>query len=184
MNDALEPEDYGEPVAPPTDEELKNVAALAARQLELERAIADATTALEQLQAQHKHISQVELPETLEELGLSEFKLKDGSKVTIRTEWIANISKEHQAEAFEWLEEHGHGDLIKRDVTVQFGRGEGALAKVLLDYIDKQLSSQKCTDKRYVHYQTLRGFVREQAAVIPFETFGVMVVKKAQVGLK
>ena len=49
--------------------------------------------------------------------------LSDGSSVEIAEDIQANITKEKEGEAFGWLRSNNHGDLIKNQIKVDFGRG-------------------------------------------------------------
>ena len=66
------------------------------------------------------------IPELLAEQGLSELKLSDGSKVSVKKEFRATIPKDEarRESCLQWLRDQGLGDIIKNNVTVSFGRGE------------------------------------------------------------
>ncbi|MEC8831477.1 MAG: hypothetical protein VX772_03885, partial [Bacteroidota bacterium] len=77
-------------------------------------------------------------------------------------------------EAFGWLKEHGHDDIIKNEVIIRFGRGEEDKANELVKELDgKGLSPDQ---KRRVEPMTIKGFVREQiekGVNLPQDKFGV-----------
>ena len=74
------------------------------------------------------------IPELLAEQGLSEIKLADGSKVSVRKEFRATVPKDDlkREAALQWLRDQGLGDIIKNNVTVSFGKGEDDKAEQLL----------------------------------------------------
>ena len=108
--------------------------------------------------------------------GLSEFKLADGTKVTVQQFYSASIPKDKVDEAMQWLRDNGHGDLIKNTVSVAFGKGEDTLATDLKKYLGANGNSYE--DKTGVHPQTLRAFAREQIEAgqnLPLDTLGIYI---------
>ena len=72
------------------------------------------------------HISSKVIPELLAEQGLSEIKLADGSKVSVKKEFRCTLPKDQvkREQAYEWLRNEKLGDIIKNNVFVTFGKGE------------------------------------------------------------
>lgn len=162
-----------------TDVDLKKVATYVRQQLALENRVAELEDELKRTKRSLDELSGETLPATLQEFGLSELTMADGSKVSVQTVVSANISKERQEAAHEWLRDHGHGDLIKNTVSVTFGRGEDEKAKDLLRMLDAQ--GHDPDQKEAVHPSTLKAFVKEQlerGEAIPSETFGIFIGQK------
>ena len=63
------------------------------------------------------------------ELNLSKIDLEDGSSISVSKYYSASIPREKQEEAFNWLVDNEHGDLIKNQVSVSFVRGEETKAQ-------------------------------------------------------
>tara|TARA_R100001594_G_scaffold78294_3_gene112872 strand:- start:6129 stop:6677 length:549 start_codon:yes stop_codon:yes gene_type:complete len=101
-----------------------------------------------------------DIPNALEEFGMTEIKTKDGSSISVKQIYRGHISKANQGKAFEWLRDNNHGDLIKNEIKVSFGKGEDFEALDTKEYLNKR--GQSFTDREYVHPQTLNAFVREQ----------------------
>ena len=142
---------------------------------------------VEQLEAQLKEakkqlrsLTDESLPQLLLELGVSEFKLEDGTKVTVKNIYGATIPAALREEAHKWLRDNGHGDIIKNVISASFGMGEDHLAEKFKEAAkDKGLV---CEQKESVHSQTLRGFVKgeiEKGKDIPQDLFGVFVSQRA-----
>tara|TARA_R100000951_G_scaffold115653_1_gene124444 strand:+ start:3007 stop:3531 length:525 start_codon:yes stop_codon:yes gene_type:complete len=162
------------------DRQLKVVSELASYQLILEKKIKDKEQELSTLKDQHKQVSQTDLPEALAETGLSEIKLLDGSKISVNQFYNASIPKDKVEQAFTWLRDNGHEDLIKNTITCDFGRGEDGNAKVLKETLTG--SGVSYTDKTAVHPQTLKAFVREQVESgqnLPLDLLGVYIGQKS-----
>ena len=69
-------------------------------------------------------ISSEIIPNMLAEQGLSSLKLADGSSVEVRKAYNCTILKDNMESAYNWRRENGLGDIIKNEVSVQFGKGE------------------------------------------------------------
>ena len=67
------------------DDGLQTISVLAEAQLELEEEIEEKQNQLKVLKEKHRRISEEQLPEALLEVGVSEFKLKDGTKISPAT---------------------------------------------------------------------------------------------------
>lgn len=167
----------------PTDEQLRQVAACVRTQVMLEKEVAQIEDDLARAKEQLKQVSETDLPNAMSMAGVEEFTLSGNIKYRVRITQIvrATIPKPEQERAFAWLEEHGHGSIIKRDIKVQLGRGEKELAKKLLTWLAENARQAKTTDNPHVHPQTLGAFVREQLATIPHDLFGVYVQKFAKI---
>jgi hypothetical protein len=128
-------------------------------------------------------VQERDLPEAMSLAGLDSYTLKGGRKVAVKTTIIASPTKDQQPQMLAWLDENEHGDLIKHEVKVSFGKGEDTRAERFMDWVSEHLPKQKTDTKRFVHPQTLSAFVREQMAKhvdLPDE-FGVLILKKSVV---
>jgi uncharacterized small protein (DUF1192 family) len=165
-----------------SDESLTVVAELANRQLVLEKEVEDLEAQLKEKKEALTQVAEKDLPEALAECGLSEIKLLDGSKVTVKPYYQANPPKEKYDEAMAWLRDNGHGDLIKNDVTVSFGKGEDNRAEDFKVFLRDNGTSY--TDKTGVHPMTFKAFVREQVETgqnLPFDLLGIYIGQKASI---
>ena len=118
----------------------------------------------------------------MESRGVQEIKLKNGDAVSYKPFYAANISKDRQEEAFNWLRDNGHGELIKNTVSVQFGKGQDEVATDLIFNLEQQ--GMYPDQKQKVEPMTLKAFVAEQLGkgnALPMETFGVYVGNKVKI---
>ncbi|MBE16844.1 MAG: hypothetical protein CL867_11405 [Cytophagaceae bacterium] len=161
---------------------LKEVSFWAKEQLRVQEEVTQQEEVLADLKKEFKDISEQKLPDAMRECNLAEIKLSDGSKISVQQFYSARIGKEREEEAFSWLKDNGHEDIIKNVVSLQFGRGEDDSADGLL----KNLTSQGYapSNKRWVEPMTLKAFVKEQAengTDLPFETFNVFIGQKTKI---
>ena len=126
----------------------------------LEDEIENAEESLSKLKEKAKYISNIEVPQMMEEMHITKLKLKDGESVEIKKIYGASIPPENQEQAFTWLRNNGLGDIIKNDVTVTFGRGEDNKAQHYAVLARGQ--GYEPVQKIGVHPQTLKAVVRER----------------------
>jgi hypothetical protein len=166
-----------------TDADKARVAELTYQQSLLEEEVTTMEILLKDKKRKLTDIEQRELPEAMDKVGLSEFKTKNGTKVSVRPFYNASIPADRKDEALDWLEVNDHGGIIKTTVATSFGKGEHEFAKAFLQFargfnehpVDPEMT-------RGVHAQTLKAFVREmmeKGASIPLDMFGVHMGRKA-----
>ena len=159
---------------------LTSVAALARTIRDKEAKISDLEQTLKDEKKTLLKLTDEEMPSMLAEIGMSSFALDDGSTVEVKQTYGASILVSKRPEAYDWLRDHGHDDIIKNTVLCQFGRGEDDQAGAFAAFAQKQgfIPEQKTE----VHPQTLRAFVKERCEAgedFPMELFGAWVGQRA-----
>ena len=159
---------------------LTSVAALARKIRDKEARISDLEQTLKEQKKELLKLTDEEMPSMLAEIGMSSFALDDGSTVEVKQTYGASILVDKRPEAYDWLRDHGHDDIIKNTVLCQFGRGEDDQAGAFAAFAQKQgfIPEQKTE----VHPQTLRAFVKERCETgeeFPMELFGAWVGQRA-----
>ena len=164
------------------DDQLDSISKLANEAASLERKIADT----EQLLKDHKQslhkITDEQLPEALETMGLQKFTLKDGAEIAVKPIYAASIPKDRKDEAFQWLRDHEFGDLVKNNVTVTFGRGEDTIAKDFVNMCGAQGFTPSQLEK--VEPMTLKAWLRERVEAgdaVPLDLFGAFISQRATI---
>ena len=133
------------------------------------------------------HISSKVIPELLAEQGLSEIKLADGSKVSVKKEYRCTIPKDEVRRelCYKWLRDQKLEDIIKNNVFVTFGKGEDDKAKQLLDLaVANGFEPQQKSD---VSWQTLTALFRERIESgldMPSDVFSTWVKDKTKITRK
>ena len=163
-------------------EDLGNISDLGRQLSELEEKIQIEEEHLKSLKNEHRKISEDLLPNKLRELGVSEFKLADGTSMSIQQYYSARITPDNRDACFHWLENNGLGDIIKNTVSANFGRGEDDAASELMTQLEDD--GHSLVQKKWVEPMTLKAVVREQVEKgtdLPLETFNVYVGQKIKV---
>ena len=149
---------------------------------DLEDEIGNAEQSISKLKEQARYISQIEVPQMMEEMHITKLKLKDGESVEIKKIYGASITLENQEQAFTWLRNNGLGDIIKNDVTVTFGRGEDNKAATYAVLARGQ--GYEPVQKIGVHSQTLKAVVRERTESgqeMPADLFNTFVGNQTKI---
>ena len=124
--------------------------------------IANLEQQLKDKKAEADDISSRVIPELLAEQGLSEIKLADGSKVSVKKEFRCTLPKDEvkREQAYEWLRNEKLGDIIKNNIFVTFGKGEDDKAKQLLDLAVG--NGYEPSQREKVEPMTLKALYRER----------------------
>ena len=142
------------------DSSIEALSQLCNKLLRVEGEIGNVEERLKRLKDQQRELSEQLIPDKLTQLGVSDIKLNDGSRISADPFYSARISVDNTEAAHGWLRDNGHGDIIKNTLTLTFGQGDDAIAKELGELLASKghLPDQKET----VHPSTLRAFVKEQ----------------------
>ena len=125
------------------------------------------------------------IPKLMYDMNLSTLKLKDGSEVSVGKKFHAAAYADKKAEAIQWLRSNGLGDIVKNEITVNFGQNEDdkAMAYATLARERGFEPSQKET----VHHASLSVVMREwkeKGNEIPADLFSVLDADQAKIKTK
>lgn len=167
----------------PAQEKLANLSKLAHQQLELEQEIARMEAALSDKKEVYRELSEIKIPEIMDELSIDEFRLTNGVKVSISPYYSGKIT---DPAAYKWLEENNHADIIKGEVHIPFPKGfDKKLLRVIAD-TTKNVGLQADIGEQ-VHPSTLRAWIKDMIRTgqqFPRELFNVYVGKRTKLSLK
>jgi hypothetical protein len=133
-----------------------------------------ATEALKGIKAALRKYATELVPDAMDELGMQSLTTANGVDITIRDDVHVHISEDNKPQAFTWLRDNNHEDIIKNQVVVSFNKNEDNVAGAF--YSDAMAIGHDVQRKETVHHSTLRAFVREmrsKGVQIPIEIFGV-----------
>ena len=127
------------------------------------------------------------IPELLAEQGLSEIKLADGSKVSVKKEFRCTLPKDGDKRdaAYKWLRDNKLEDIIKNNIFVTFGRGEDDKAEQLLNLAaENGFQPQQKSD---VAWNTLTALFKERVEAgldMPSDVFNTWIKDKTKITRK
>lgn len=173
-----------------SDDLLQTITAtgLAARDITVE--IESLELRIKELNGQLHVLTRQTLPDLMAQAHMTKFILEaqgntPAYEITARPYIRANIAaswpEEKRTEAFQWLTEHGHGDLIKTEVTVAFPREARATAVIIAQQLQEK--GLHPTVEESVHSGTLSKWLKEATAegvVVPLDIIGGDVGREAK----
>ena len=165
-----------------TDGELTIVSDLANKQLKLASEVSELEADLKAKKEELRLTSEQELPDAMQQAGLTQITRSSGEKIASNEFYNAHISKANQEKAYEWLVTNGHEGLIKNEVLLKFGREETEVVDQTVSALQSRGLSPEV--RQSVHPSTLKAFVKEQITNgndIPTEPFGIYIGTKATI---
>jgi hypothetical protein len=115
------------------------------------------------------------------------FPSHDQIKVQVVEDIYVSIPKdpEKSKACYEWLDDNGLGDIIKNQVGMSFGKGEGDKAKALESQIKEMGLIPEV--KVSVHPSTLKATIKkwhEEGKSVPDNTFSLFIGQKTKITKK
>ena len=159
------------------ENDLASLGNLIQRQLDLDTQIEELETTLTEVKRERDILSSETIPTKMQELGINETTMKDGSKVTVREGFHCRIPKERVDEAHAYLRNNDLGDIIKNQVSTSFGTGEDNMAGDLAGYIQSTYGVTPEV-KESVHPSTLKATLKkrhEEGLTDPDDLFGIFI---------
>lgn len=147
----------------------------------IEGEIATLNNQIKDLGRRKQDIESKQLPGLLQQAGVKEITTLEGLKVSTKFV-VGSIPADAKERAYEWLDSHGHADLIKRSLSLQFGKGDTKQAEMAKEKL-KELGFDP-QSKLDVHPQTFMAFAREQITngkMLPLDQWGVWYGDRATV---
>jgi hypothetical protein len=192
LDDVDDPYDYGSDADPDQDAVARAFADLDKMTLAAERLTEHRKRAEDQLQKIKQAEEQLlnkDIPELLAKMRLDECTTASGIVVKVKREIKASLPGHERVEArmgaLRWLVEHGHGGVIKDQVSVALDRGDDSRADALV--AELRGKGYDVEAKKDVHGQTLGALVRELVAegtVVPREYFNLFDLRVAKLSRK
>ena len=157
---------------------------VAAEVIEAETTIESLEETLSDLKKRLNHLKTVELPDLMAENGMTSFTTESGHGIEVSDFVAGSLTKkpDDRKSALDWLAANGAADMIKAEVSVEFGKTEHNRAKDLAARL--AADGYFVEEKEGIHAQTLLAFVREKmrnGEEVPLETLGLFAGRVAKV---
>jgi hypothetical protein len=171
--------DFSGETTTPSQGILSDVSALVDSLRLQERTIADIEARLLAAQAVYNRLVLTDIPEAMEQLQMTELKLTDGAKLTIRDDINAYIPADNKAEAMQWFTEHNLGSIIKRAANVDMRALTDEQLQAFNTFAEE--NEMEVTIAESIHAATLKATVKDMLArgVTPPPLISVHQFKKA-----
>lgn len=148
--------------------DLKAIAALAESLFDAEAKVVELSAGLKEAQRAAQKIKEHDLPEAMEDVGLTNLTTSSGLIVKVDNKLHAKALSQAHTKALEWLREKSQAGLIKTTVGVPFSAGSEADADELLERLSGEgiAAAKTCS----VHPSSLSAALRrmlEEGEEIP-----------------
>jgi hypothetical protein len=161
--------------------ELGTLTKLCDEMVALEMLVGDMEEALKVKKSALQEYRVQKIPGLMQELGVSNLTLTSGAKIVLQRVVSCRLNQLQKLEAFEWLEKHEFGAMIKREVAVDFGRNEEEIAAKAVEALTAL--GLKPSVNKDVHFQTLSAWSRKQLEAggeIPATLFELSILNLAK----
>lgn len=167
----------------PDEEKLARLSTLARQHLAITAEIDTIEKELEGKKEELKKVSETDIPELFDELGIDEFRLRSGVKVQVDPYFSGKITG---PECYEWLNNNNYGDLIKGSLVISYPKG---FDQDKLRHIVELAKTLGLTaeNQEGVHHSTLKAWIKDMVTrgkEFPREMFHVYVGRKTKLTLK
>lgn len=147
-----------------------------------EREVNQRKIELARAETRERDLREILIPELMQSMGIKKIETSDGINVSVEDDVYAKISHDNSPEAFKWLDDNGHGGMVKRKVTVEFNRDQEDTVKELVTKL--RIDFPQTREEKKVESQTLKAWVRrrrKEGKPVPEELFGVHVRPVAKI---
>lgn len=144
--------------------------------LKLRMEIAEMENQLSGLKRDYNALAIDRVPNIMAELGIDEVRTEAGVKITVSREVQCKLIPEVKEQGLDWLEQNNYGAIVKREVSVAFGKDTESIVKQVVEAIRSVGVEPEVT--KDVHPMTLKAWGKRQVeggAPIPSEYFNVNV---------
>lgn len=163
----------------------KDIAVKCNELIDLQNEIKTIEEKLNKVKEQEKFLSEPAIPSLMQSSGISMIKLEDGTEVKVSPYYYAKISEDKKEAAFAWLREKGFGDLIKNNISLDFGMNQDSEANNVVAQL--KAKGYNVFQSTTVHSGTLKAFVKEQITEgkgLPEDLFGIYTATKTKLTTK
>lgn len=158
----------------PREQKLLELSGLVGAQTALEDRLEMLEDQAKKVKERIKQISEVQIPEIMQTIGVRQFTLTNGFKITVKPWYNMTPKEENIAAAYEWLDGNGHGDIVKHSLTLEVRLTQANLLGAIKALAEEGQISH--TEKNAIHHMTAGAWVKgqlESGQPVPRELLGV-----------
>lgn len=166
----------------PREQKLRELSGLVSTQTALEDRLEMLEDQAKKAKERIKQISEVQIPEIMQSIGVRQFTLTNGFKITVKPWYNMTPKEENIAAAYDWLDGNGHGDIVKHSLTLEVRLTQANLLGAIKALADEGQISR--TEKNAIHHMTAGSWVKgqlESGQPIPRELLGVTTGFKTKI---
>jgi len=176
--------DYGRFAdAAPAPEKIADLSTAAISMYEAELEVLRAEQQLKDAEAKLRDISEKVLPDLMEEAGMAELVLANGTKLKVEDKLTVRPLAANRPLIIEWLCRTGNGGKVKRNVVVSLGEDADEREAALIAELEAEGFKDHST-KEWVEPTTLTAHVKralEAGEEVDMDMLNARVFKKAKI---
>ena len=168
-----------------TDAQVKKISVKCTELQEKEQEVLDIEERLKKARKDAMFLSEETIPNLMQEAGVTQLILSNGTSVTVNPFYGARISNDRKEEAFQWLRANNFADLIRNNVGFSFTAGDDVKAQQVLELLKKE--GHRPVQKQEVNAMQLKQWAREQiekGVTVPVDLFSVYVTNRTKLKQK
>lgn len=147
----------------------------------LEKTIQVKEEEIKSLKQEQRQIAERTLPDIMDDAGINEVILANGTKIECKDYIFARIKDEFTA--FKYLKDKGEDSIIDNRIQVNLPKGFEQAAQMLMDFLEQNNLQSMAQQKKSVHFKRLESWVRdalerEDLSDLPKNAFGVYEGRK------
>jgi len=159
--------------------DLRDVKRLAARLVAIESDIAESEAHIAALKKEREEVRVHTLPGIMFELGIDSVTI-DNHHCKLEPLVQASLPKEpeQRQKAVDWLVEHGHGGIIKRELKVDLPKGDEMTEEAVKDAVREAAPGLVVATNYNIHHSSYSALARQlvrEGATVPTDLLGVFV---------
>lgn len=166
------------------EDTLQRLSRLAASAKNAASEVASLEAALEAAKKQLTDLTEREIPSIMDEVGMADFRLSNGTRITVREEVRASIPAARKDEAIAWLDQHDLSGMVKRTFTIAFNRDEETWANKFEADLRKRKKEVRLKKEYKVEPMTLKAWASsslKEGLDVPADLFGVFIQRRAKI---
>jgi len=168
-----------------SDDAMSRITELANKMRDLDKQAADIELQLKKIQENRRQIAEEQLPALFASVGVEEFKTISGVPLKLKNRVHVNVSKGKKPGIIEWLDENGHGGMVRRNVVIEFDKTQQEAVNKLIKLIGRGWPNHRT--QLDVNAATVKAFVTnrlKEGEEVPAETFGLHCVDVVEITSK
>ena len=178
--------EYGDDsaIATPTVEAFKRLDELIREMAEAERASEESAAKAKKDAEIVRRYEEELIPAAMDAIGQKECTTLSGRHIKVVEDMSHSLAAERKEEGFRWLEENGHGGIIRQELVVNLAKGQNDLAARVIELLQKSHPNLNLSQRRDVAPATLKSLLKtlmQSGVLVPLETFKIRKFRKAKI---
>lgn len=162
--------------APPSKDKLTRVTELAREQVKCQKTVTKLEGLLKLAEAALRRVEEGELPNLMDEVGITELKLGKGWQLAITRKYSVKPAEKNRQKVVDWMEKKGFSGIVKREFVISFGKEDEAWVRKFEGDLKKRKKQLDTVRNRRIESATLRKHVLEmleEGISVPRKLFGI-----------